>query len=402
MESSTTMPIHSRTLLIGGFDHVKAVCIGGDHPVLIQTMWKDRLSLADLDGEAGKALVDRIEALGAMGCGLLRFAVPSLEDADALGELASRVSMPLCADIHFDYRIALRCLDFPIAKLRINPGNIGKRSRVEAVASKAAARNVPVRIGVNAGSLPAALREQVGKGLDRAEALVRAALDELAVFREIGFTNTAVSMKASGIDDTLRANRLFASRSDAPLHIGVTEAGPLIPGTVRNTAALLTLLLEGIGDTLRVSLSDTEENEVIAGREILNAARDLAGAAQNTAAAQNNAGTGQNNAGTGRDMSRFGGGITLVSCPRCGRSGFDTIAFTGRWNNRLYALQKSAVIAVMGCAVNGPGEARHADLGITGAGNSIMIFRKGKVIKTLKVKDHAEIDRAFEEELGKL
>jgi len=354
--------------------------------VLIQTMWKDRLSLADLDGEAGKKLIGRIEALGAMGCGLLRFAVPSLEDADALGELASRVSMPLCADIHFDYRIALRCLDFPIAKLRINPGNIGKRSRVEAVASKAAARNVPVRIGVNAGSLPAALREQVDRGLDRAEALVRAALDELAVFQEIGFTNTAVSMKASGIDDTLRANRLFASRSDAPLHIGVTEAGPLIPGTVRNTAALLALLLEGIGDTLRVSLSDTEENEVIAGREILNAARDLA----------------QSTAGTGQKTSRFGGGITLVSCPRCGRSGFDTIAFTGRWNNSLYALEKNAVIAVMGCAVNGPGEARHADLGITGAGNSIMIFRKGKVIRTLKVKDDAEIDRAFEEELGKI
>jgi len=408
IEPDTTIPTHSRILCIGGFDHVKAVCIGGDHPVLVQTMWKDRLTLADLDGEAGKALIGRIEALGAMGCGLLRFAVPSLEDADALGELARRVSMPLCADIQFDYRIALRCLDFPIAKLRINPGNIGKRSRVEAVASKAAAQHIPIRIGVNAGSLPVALREQVDRGLDRAEALVRAALDELAVFQEIGFTNTAVSMKASGIADTLRANRLFASRSDAPLHIGVTEAGPLIPGTVRNTAALLSLLLEGIGDTLRVSLSDTEENEVIAGREICNAARDLA-AAQNTAGtAQNIAGSGQNTAvvqnkaGTGRKPSRFGGGITLVSCPRCGRSGFDTIAFTGRWNNSLYALKKNAVIAVMGCAVNGPGEARHADLGITGAGNSIMIFRKGKVIKTLRVKEDAEIDRAFEEELGKL
>jgi len=395
MESDTTVPLNSRTLRIGGFDHVKPVSIGGDHPVLIQTMWKDRLSLADLDGEAGKALLGRIEALGAMGCGLLRFAVPSLEDAQALGELASRVTMPLCADIHFDYRIALRCLDFPIAKLRINPGNIGKRSRVEAVASKAAARNVPIRIGVNAGSLPVALREQVDGGLDRAEALVRAVLDEIAVFEEIGFTNTAVSMKASGIADTLRANQLFAGRSDAPLHVGVTEAGPLISGTVRNTAALLSLLLEGIGDTLRVSLSDTEENEVIAGREILNAARDLA-------AAQNMAGKGRSEAESGGEAARFGGGITLVSCPLCGRSGFDTIAFTGRWKTRLYSLDTNAVIAVMGCAVNGPGEARHADLGITGAGNSIMIFRKGKVIKTLRVKDETEIDRAFEEELGKL
>jgi (E)-4-hydroxy-3-methylbut-2-enyl-diphosphate synthase len=351
-------------------------------------MWKDRLSLDDLRGERGTALVRRIENLSAMGCAILRFAVPAMEDADVLGVLASRVSLPLCADIHFDYKIALRCLEFPIAKLRINPGNIGDRGRVEKVVSKAAARNIPIRIGVNAGSLPLALRAEVDSGLDRAEALVRAALDELSVFDELGYTNTAVSMKASGIADTLRANRIFRERSDAPLHIGVTEAGPLVSGTVRNTAALVPLLASGIGDTIRVSLSDTMENEVIAGREILSAAREMTAVESGAAGAT--------------ETDRFGGGVTIVSCPRCGRNGFDTIAFTERWKTRLYAIKKNCTIAVMGCAVNGPGEARHADLGITGAGDSVILFRQGKTVKTLRVKNDEDIDRVFEEELAKV
>jgi (E)-4-hydroxy-3-methylbut-2-enyl-diphosphate synthase len=288
--------------------------------------------------------------------------------------------MPLCADIHFDYKIALRCLDFPVAKLRINPGNIGAKSRVEQVLSKAAEKKVPIRIGVNAGSLPLSLRGELEEGrIDRAEALVRAALEELAVFEEGRFFNTAVSMKASGIADTIRANRLFRERSDAPLHIGVTEAGPLVAGTVRNTAALLPLLAEGIGDTIRVSLSDTIENEIIAGREILNALGDLTG--------------------------KPGKGAVIVSCPRCGRMGFDTHGFTERWKERLYALDRDCTIAVMGCAVNGPGEAKQADLGITGAGNSILIFRRGRVIRTIEIKnanDTESADRAFEEELAKI
>jgi (E)-4-hydroxy-3-methylbut-2-enyl-diphosphate synthase len=379
---------------MGGFDGVKALALGGDHPVVIQTMWKDRLFFKDLAGEAGAALVRRINAFSGMGCGLLRFAVPALEDAEILGELASMVSLPLCADIHFDYTIALRCLDFPVAKLRINPGNIGSRRRVEAVVSKAAARGVPIRIGVNAGSLPGALRNH-----DRAEALVRAAMDELAVFDEMGFTAAVVSMKASGIADTIKANRLFARRSDVPLHIGVTEAGPLIPGTVRSAAALLPLLAEGIGDTIRISLSDTPENELIAGREILNAVRDLSGAGET-------AETGTEAAGALFRRKRSGrSGAVIVSCPRCGRNGFDTLDFTRRWKERLYALEKDVTIAVMGCAVNGPGEAKHADLGITGAGNSIMIFRRGRVTRTIGLdgKDPAAAaDRAFEEELKKL
>ena len=364
--------------------------------MVLQTMWKDRLSFSDLRGEDRKAIVHRIETLEKMGCGLLRFAVPSIEDAEALGKLAGMVSLPVCADIHFDYKIALRCLDFPIAKLRINPGNIGNRNKVEAVVSKAAERNIPIRIGVNGGSLPVELRKQVERGMDRSEAMVEAALEELAVFEELKFTNVAVSMKASSIADTIKANRLFRNRSDIPLHIGVTEAGPLVAGTARSTAALLPLLLEGTGDTLRVSLSDSVENEVIAGREILNAARDMSGRFADQ--------TGAFLCGGISDAvpSRFGKGVVIISCPRCGRNSFDTIAFIDRWKTRLYSVNKDCTIAIMGCAVNGPGEAKDADLGITGAGNSVMIFRMGKVVQTLKVKNDEEIDKAFEEELSNL
>jgi (E)-4-hydroxy-3-methylbut-2-enyl-diphosphate synthase len=371
----------TKALRIGGFDHVKAVCIGGGNPVVIQTMWKDRLSFSDVRGESREALIKRITDLDSAGCGLIRFAVPDIESAQIIGALAAMVSVPICADIHFDYNIALRCLDFPIAKLRINPGNIGIRSRIEAVLSKAMEKRVPIRIGVNAGSLPADLRRLTAEGMETAEALVLAAERELAVFQEFGFADVLVSMKASGIADTIQANRLLSHRTDVPLHIGLTEAGPLVPGAVRNTAALLCLLCEGIGDTIRVSLSDTVENEVIAAREILGAAAEYAGSSETQ----------------GRLRQP---GVRIVSCPRCGRSGFDP-HFAERWMSRFYSIKKNISIAIMGCEVNGPGEARHADIGITGAGDSVIIYRQGKVIKTLKTKDNDEIDRAFEEELKK-
>ncbi|MDR0600994.1 MAG: (E)-4-hydroxy-3-methylbut-2-enyl-diphosphate synthase [Treponema sp.] len=369
----------TRVVKAGGFDHVEPVFLGGGHPVVIQTMWKDRLSASDLDGKAGEDTVARIEGLKAMGCGLLRFAVPDEAAAELVGRLASMVSLPLSADIHFDYRIALRCLDFPVAKIRINPGNIGGRERVDAVLAKAASRKVPIRIGVNAGSLPRDLRDAVKGGLDRADALVRAAERELAVCDDFGFHDAVVSMKASSMSETVRANRMLASRTGSPLHIGVTEAGPLVAGVVRNTGAILALLGEGIGDTIRVSLSDAMENEVIAGREILAAAGDLSGAVP---------------------AGRFGGGgVRIVSCPRCGRHGFDTLGFTGRWLSRLYAMDKNVTVAIMGCAVNGPGEAAHADIGITGAGEKVLIFRHGEVIRTI---DASAADAAFGEELEKL
>ncbi|MDR0301100.1 MAG: (E)-4-hydroxy-3-methylbut-2-enyl-diphosphate synthase [Treponema sp.] len=363
----------SNSIKIGGFSHVRTVQIGGNFPVVIQTMWKDRLSLSDIND----ALVKRIDALGEMGCGLLRFAVPDIESAEALGRLAERVSMPLVADIHFDYKIALRCLDFPIAKIRINPGNIGSKERTAAVLEKATAGGIPIRIGVNAGSLPQDLRRRVEEGMDRALALSQAAERELAVFEEFGFCACVVSMKASGIADTIKANRILSQRTAAPLHLGVTEAGPLTAGVARNTAALVTLLSEGIGDTIRVSLSDTVENEVIAGREIVRAAAQLADG----------------------NVKLKSGGVNIISCPRCGRHGFDTHGFLNRWMTRLYALDRDITVAVMGCEVNGPEEAKDADLGITGAGDKVLIFRNGKIIKTI---DAASADKAFEEELQKI
>jgi (E)-4-hydroxy-3-methylbut-2-enyl-diphosphate synthase len=202
----------------------------------------------------------------------------------------------------------------------------------------------------------------------------------LGIFKEFGFQDVLVSLKASSAAETLEANRFFASRSDVPLHIGVTEAGPLIAGVVRNTAALLELLSLGIGDTLRVSLSDTMEKEVIAAREILSSAEDMAGSSRSR-------------------------GVRIVSCPRCGRNGFDTHGFTERWLSRLYALDKNITVAIMGCEVNGPGEARYADLGITGAGNRVLLFRHGKVIRSIDAGEEdlaALTDRVFQEALEEL
>jgi (E)-4-hydroxy-3-methylbut-2-enyl-diphosphate synthase len=342
---------------------VGAVIVGGDWPISLQTMWKD--PVPEPGSKAFEEALVRIDGLASLGCAILRFAVPDEAAAEALGALAARSALPLVADIHFDWRIALRCMDFPIAKIRVNPGNIGARWKVAEVVAKAKDRGLPLRIGVNSGSLPADIRDAE----DRAGAIVEAAEREVAVFDELGFSDVIVSMKASDVETTVEVNRRFAARHDIPLHLGVTEAGPLIAGVVKNTAALLPLLREGIGSTIRVSLSDTMENEVLAGREILAAA--------------------------GRARS----GVTIVSCPRCGRASFDTHAFTSRWAGRLYSLKSSATVAVMGCVVNGPGEARHADIGITGAGDKVIIFRKGEIERTISSD---EADTVFEEELKKL
>ncbi|MHC6204256.1 flavodoxin-dependent (E)-4-hydroxy-3-methylbut-2-enyl-diphosphate synthase [Breznakiellaceae bacterium SP9] len=371
----------SRTISIGGFDNsssagVEALTIGGNAPIVIQTMWKDRLS------QNTAAAVSRINALRKMGCRLLRFAVPDMSAAELLGHLATMVTMPFVADIHFDYKIALRCMDFPLAKIRINPGNIGSPAKVKQVLEKAAAKNIPIRIGINAGSLPLHLRTLVDENRrSQAEALVQAAQDELDLFAEYHFENVIISIKASSIADTLKANRLIKERTDFPLHIGVTEAGPLIAGVTRNAAALLVLLGEGIGDTIRVSLSDTMENEVIAAREILRAVYEMTEIEQIKTRLGNNR------------------GVQIVSCPRCGRNSFDTHAFTQKWLPALYSLDKDISVAIMGCVVNGPGEARHANIGITGAGDKVLLFKAGNVIKTLDLSD---ADTAFRNELEKV
>jgi (E)-4-hydroxy-3-methylbut-2-enyl-diphosphate synthase len=355
---------------IGGFDHINPTYIGEHKPVAIQTMWKEKLMPSDIEGKRGEALIGRISRLADMGCALLRFAVPDTAAAETLGRLAGMVSMPLVADIHFDYKIALRCLDFPIAKIRINPGNIGGREHTAHVLEKAGSCRIPIRIGLNAGSLPHDLMRKVDAGeIDRVDALVQAAERELAVFEEFHFSNALISAKASSSVETVRVNRALKKRlhSIVPLHVGVTEAGPLVAGVVRNTAALYTLLSEGIGDTIRVSLSDSVENEVIAAREIIHAAVECRGEKPN--------------------------GVSIVSCPRCGRNTFDTHAFTEKWLPTLYSIKKPVTVAVMGCVVNGPGEAKHADIGVTGAGNKTLLFRYGNVIKTI---DGEDADREFE------
>jgi (E)-4-hydroxy-3-methylbut-2-enyl-diphosphate synthase len=342
---------------------IGSVIVGGDWPISVQTMWKDPLPAPG--SPAFAAALKRIEGLRSLGCDILRFAVPDLGAAEALGALAAASVLPLVADIHFDWRIALRCIDFPIAKIRINPGNIGAAWKVAEVAAKAKGAAVPIRIGVNAGSLPEDLRDSK----DRAGAIVEAAEREVAAFEALDFKDIIVSMKSSDVDTTIEVNRRFASSHRLPLHLGVTEAGPLIAGVARNTAALVPLIREGIGSTIRVSLSDSMESEVLAGREILACA------------------------GRARE------GISIVSCPRCGRASFDTHAFTARWSQRLYSMGATATVAVMGCVVNGPGEARHADLGITGAGDKVIIFRRGEIARTVSPE---QADTVFEEELKKL
>jgi (E)-4-hydroxy-3-methylbut-2-enyl-diphosphate synthase len=362
--------------------------MGAGLPVAVQTMWKEKLARDDVEGGGAKKILERIENLKGLGCSLLRFAVPDIESAQTLGRLAAQTSMPLVADIHFDYRIALRCLDFPVAKIRINPGNIGARDRVERVLQKCADKNVPVRIGVNAGSLGADLKMLVREGkLSKAEALVRSAERELAVFDAAQFYNVVVSMKASSVAETVAANTLFASRHAAPLHIGVTEAGPLVSGVVRNTAALYGLLREDIGDTVRVSLSDTMENEVIAAREILLAVDDFFRTTEEAGAL------------SPQRRRPLEAGVRIISCPRCGRCCFDTHAFTRTWQNELYKLRKNISVAIMGCPVNGPGEARDADLGITGADKKAVIFKKGEIVRRVDAGDAGD---AFWEELAKL
>ena len=358
------------TVYLGGSGNVRKIGIGGKEPVSLQTMWKESIvNVCENDKEL-EDIIKRIEILQSLGCDILRFAVPDIKSAQSLVKIQDHTSMPLVADIHFDYRLALECLKGNVAAIRINPGNIGSRDRVEKVVNAAREKGSAIRIGVNTGSLPKDLAEQVEKGLiSRAHALSETAARECQVFEELKFNQYVVSMKASSVQETIDANEDFASRFTAPLHIGVTEAGPLITGIVKSTMAFTHLLNEGIGSTIRVSLSSSPENEVITGREILH------------------------------ECGLRKGGVTLISCPRCGREGFDVHSFVSRWQNRLLAMDKNITVAIMGCIVNGPGEGKHADIGIAGAGDKAIIFKKGEIIRTIDSKD---ADKVFEEELNSL
>ena len=342
-----------REVTVGGFGNVDKIIVGGNNPVTIQTMWKEGIIGVKDDPARLEAIRKKIASLKMLGCDIIRFAVPDMESAESFIEICKSTSMPLVADIHFDYRLALKCLEGPVAAIRINPGNIGARDRVEAVVNGCRDKGVAIRIGVNTGSLPHDLREQVETGaLSRAAALSETAARECAVFDELNFDQFVVSMKASSVQETIDANEDFASKYAVPLHVGVTEAGPLITGVVKSTLAFSHLLREGIGSTIRVSLSSAPENEVITGLEIL------------------------------RECGKRSGGITLVSCPRCGRQGFDVHSFMDRWQNRLLSMKKDITVAVMGCVVNGLGEGREADYGIAGGKGKGLLFKKGVVLGT--------------------
>ena len=359
-----------RKVFLGGNGNVKRIAIGGDAPVTVQTMWKDSIVTVSENNNELNEIITKINKLKALGCDIIRFAVPDMKSAASLVKIQENTDVPLVADIHFDYKLALECLKGNVAAIRINPGNIGSRDRVEKVVNACREKGAAIRIGVNSGSLPKDLAEKVENGtMDRAEALAETAARECEVFEELKFDQYVVSMKASSVQETIDCNENFARRFAVPLHIGVTEAGPLITGVVKSTMAFTHLLKEGIGSTIRVSLSSAPENEVITGREILH------------------------------ECGLRKGGVTLVSCPRCGREGFDVHSFVERWQNELLGMNKNITVAIMGCIVNGPGEGKHADIGIAGAGDKAIIFKKGKIIRTIDAKD---ADKIFREELESL
>ena len=363
-----SQPAHSDKHVVVQVEKTKSVSvgrilIGGDAPISVQTMWKKPLGAPGSDRALEQTLAG-IRSLEEIGCELLRFSVPDLRSAEFLGQLAARTNLPLVADIHFDHRLALRCLDFPIAKIRINPGNIGRADKVEELVRKARDKGVALRVGVNAGSLPKKLRGEK----NTARAMVRAAEEELSILERLGFEPVIFSLKAADVETTVQANLLFSERYDYPLHIGVTEAGPLVQGTVKSTLALSRLLESGGGDTVRVSLSDSPQNEIIAACSIL------------------------------QNLGLRSFGPEVISCPTCGRTAFDVTGFLEKVQPYMRRIRKKLTVAIMGCPVNGPGEAKRADLGITGSENRVVIFKKGKIIRR-ESADHAI--EAFKEELDK-
>ena len=330
--------------------NVGTLAIGGDNPVRVQTMYDD--SIKDTDPQL---VVDRINTLAAMGCDLIRFSYVSSQDGENFRYITSRSPIPVVADIHFDYRLALEAMDNGAAKIRINPGNIGEKWKTKMVVQKALDYGKAIRIGLNTGSLP-----RHDKSVDDVDLMVDTALEYISDFEAWGFRNTVVSLKSSDIEKTVKAARMFKERSDYPFHLGVTEAGNVITASVRSTWALGNLLKEGIGDTIRVSINGSIEDEVLCANEIL------------------------------RTLGLKKGGVRIVACPRCGRHTFDSQGFLSRSQNRLYTRDKDITVAVMGCSVNGPGEAHNADFAVTGNGRKIFLYVHGQLIETIEDEREAE------------
>ena len=324
--------------------NVGGIPIGGGAPVVIQSMLNTKTT--DVGGSLAQ-----IKVLKTAGCQIARLAVPNMEAAKSFGQIAKESPLPLVADIHFDYKLAIAAAEGGASKIRINPGNIGGEDRVEAVVAVCKEKHIPIRIGVNGGSLDKKLLEKYGH--PTAEALVESAFQHLELLEKFGFYDTCVSMKSSTVPTMVAAARLFRSRCDYPLHIGVTETGPVRMGLMKSAMGIGALLLDGIGDTIRVSLTDDPVEEVYAAKGILKAA------------------------GLRKE------GINIISCPTCGRTKIDLIGLVNKVDEALKDCQKPITVAVMGCIVNGPGEAREADIGIAGGDGCGMLFEKGQQVEKL-------------------
>ena len=325
----------TKQIIVGG------IPVGGGAPVTVQSM-------CNTDTRDAAATLAQIRCLAAAGCDIIRVAVPDMDAAEALPEICGSSPLPVVADIHFDYRLALAAAEAGVAKIRINPGNIGSADRVKAVAEACGARGIPIRIGINSGSLEKRLLEKYGA--PTAEAMVESAAGHAALLEQFGFTDICLSLKSSSVPLTLAAYRLAAERFPYPLHLGVTEAGTLRQGTIQSAAGIGAMLLEGIGDTIRVSLTADPVEEVYAGISILKAC--------------------------GLRKS----GVKVISCPTCGRTQIDLIAAANEVEQRLASCKKDITVAVMGCVVNGPGEAREADYGLAGGRGEAALFKKGEVV----------------------
>ena len=337
---------------------VGPVAIGGKNPISVQSMTKT-------DTRNAKATVRQIRALEKAGCEIIRIAVPDMTAAETLGGIRRSVSIPVIADIHFDWKLALESVRQGVDGLRINPGNIGARWKVEEVVSAARERGLPIRIGVNAGSLSKKLLEKYGH--PSPEALVESAAEHIGILESLAFKDIKVSLKASNVPTTVEAYRLFSKKFRYPLHIGISEAGPSFTGIIKSSVGLGILLAEGIGDTMRVSLSADPAEEVRVAYEIL------------------------------KSLGLREHGANIVSCPTCGRCEIDIRGLAAKVENLLKDVRKPMTVAVMGCIVNGPGEAREADVGIAGGKGTGLLFKKGKIVRRLK---ESELLDALKKEIG--
>lgn len=327
---------HTKTIKIGN------QVIGGGHPVLIQSMTNTKT-------EDVAATVAQILTLEKAGCQIIRCAVPTMEAARALGEIKKQIHIPLVADIHFDYKLAIAAMENGADKIRINPGNIGSRERIQAVVDVAKERQIPIRVGVNSGSLEKELVEKY-HGVT-AEGLVESALDKVKIIEDMGYDQLVISIKSSDVLMCAKAHELIAQKTDYPLHVGITEAGTLFSGNIKSAVGLGIILYQGIGDTIRVSLTGDPSEEVKSAKRIL------------------------------KTLGLRNGGIEVVSCPTCGRTQIDLIGLANKVEDMVQDIPLDIKVAVMGCVVNGPGEAKEADIGIAGGKGVGLLIKKGEIIK---------------------